>query len=271
MAGDWIKCEACTPDKPEVFGIAAALNIDPDAVLGKLMRIWIWADQQTISGNAPSVTSALLDRIAGVTGFAEAMRKEGWLVGGDSAGRGAEFPNFDRHNGQTAKQRALTSKRVKRFRNAPSVTSALPEKRREEKNLDVALGVPNATIGAEPASPLSAPASRLWGKPPIQFDRDAQHFIGVTARHRQQWSEAYPAVDLASEIARAEVWIVSNPAQGRKSSYVSFLARWFSRVQDRGGSQNGRQQQSSPGAGAGQVWNKRCAAGSPLGEGEAAG
>ena len=32
---NWIKVEFSTPDKPEVFTIAQAMGIDPDAVVGK--------------------------------------------------------------------------------------------------------------------------------------------------------------------------------------------------------------------------------------------
>jgi hypothetical protein len=144
MAGDWIKIEHVTPDKPEVWQIAETLGIDADAVVGKLVRIWVWADQQTTDGNARSVTKALLDRISGVTGFAAAMVEAGWL---QQAEGGVQFVNFERHNGETAKQRALTAKRVQKHRaagaaetkvkrqcNAAGVTSPLPEKRREEKN-----------------------------------------------------------------------------------------------------------------------------------------
>jgi hypothetical protein len=141
MAGDWIKIETVTPDKPEVFTMADALGIDPDAVVGKLIRVWIWADQQTRDGNAPSVTLSLLNRISGVSGFADSMITVGWLRKTEA---GIEFHNFERHNGETAKTRAMTAKRVqkhradkteevKRKRNGDSVTEALPEKRREEK------------------------------------------------------------------------------------------------------------------------------------------
>ena len=34
MAGDWIKFETVTPDKPEVYELAGLLNLDPDAVVG---------------------------------------------------------------------------------------------------------------------------------------------------------------------------------------------------------------------------------------------
>lgn len=144
MAGDWIKMEKITPDKPEVYAIANLLNIDPDAVFGKLFRVWSWFDDHSEIGNAPSVTKMLLDRITGVTGFADAMIDAGWMIEDDGQ---LLLPNFNRHNGQTAKNRALTAKRVSKTRNksnADTVTGSnddvtqtpLPreEKRREEKS-----------------------------------------------------------------------------------------------------------------------------------------
>jgi len=155
MAGDWIKVEHTTPEKPEVFAIAEELGIDPDTVFGKLMRIWIWADRQTINGNAPGVTLALIDRYTGVSGFAKSMIKTGWLV---EKKDGFQFSNFENHNGETAKQRALTAKRVSKYKkekqpqsnaisvtdtpqinnngNAPSVTGTLPREE-EEKNKEI--------------------------------------------------------------------------------------------------------------------------------------
>lgn len=139
VAGEWLKFEKATPDKPEVFAIATHLDIDPDAVVGKLIRVWSWFDTHTMDGNAVSVTSALLDRVAGVTGFVRAMERVGWIC---VTPDGVSLPNFDRHTGETAKGRALTAKRASEHRaksNAASVTStvtpALPreEKRREEE------------------------------------------------------------------------------------------------------------------------------------------
>jgi hypothetical protein len=154
MAGDWIKVQTCTPDKPEVHQLAESLGIDPDAVVGKLLRIWVWADQQTIDGNARSVTKSLLDRVTSVSGFADAMLNVGWLTKTEA---GFAFPNFDRHNGQTAKKRATGAKRVENHRktgavkastecNARSVTEALPEKRREEKSNSIGGRAPENRI-----------------------------------------------------------------------------------------------------------------------------
>lgn len=130
MAGDWIKIGHTLPGKPEVDAIAVSLGIDHDAVIGKLVRLWIWADQQMVDCNGARVTETYLDRLTNCTGFAAALVDVGWLA---SRNGRLSLPNFDRHNGQTAKSRALTSIRVKRSRNDRSVTSALPEKRREEK------------------------------------------------------------------------------------------------------------------------------------------
>ncbi len=135
MAGDWIKVDITTPDKPEIDHIASLLNLDHDSILGKCVRIWIWADLQSVDGNALSVTESFLDRLTYCPGFASALREVGWLSGKNGK---LSIPNFDRHNGQTAKNRALTGKRVQKSRNAASVTKTLPEieKRREESNTE---------------------------------------------------------------------------------------------------------------------------------------
>jgi len=113
MAADWIKLEMTTPDKPEVVTLAAALRLDQDAVLGKLVRVWIWADQNSVRGDAMAITSAFLDRLTGKRGFAAALRAVGWLAGQDGA---LTFPSFTRHNGITAKARAESNRRMARSR-----------------------------------------------------------------------------------------------------------------------------------------------------------
>jgi len=131
MAGDWIKFELATMDKPEVCQIADLADIDQDAVVGKLMRVWAWFDQQTEKGNAPSVSKKLLDRSVGVSGFCDHMKAVGWMAETEGV---ISLPHFERHNGKTGKNRALTAKRVSNHKtkgNAASVTSALPK---EEKN-----------------------------------------------------------------------------------------------------------------------------------------
>ena len=137
MSGEWIKMRANLAEDPAVIGVAIALGIDEAAVVGHLHRLWSWADQQTIDGNAVGVTETWLDRYIGVTGFVRAMVEVGWLTIQEGDSGGIQIPNFDVHNSQSAKERGLTARRVARSRaqkcNAAGVTKTLPEKRREEK------------------------------------------------------------------------------------------------------------------------------------------
>lgn len=134
MAGDWMKIEHALPDKPEVMEMAEALQIDPDAVVGKLVRVWRWYDNHTEDGNAPVTVRALLNRIAGVTNFVTAMINVGWMTEENNR---LILGKFNRHNGKTAKVRALGRTRTQTSRsksNAASVTDALPEKRERRGN-----------------------------------------------------------------------------------------------------------------------------------------
>ena len=154
MAGDWIKFEKTTLEKPEVFELSEILGIDPDAVVGKLLRVWNWFDDHSRDGNAHVTVTALLDRYTGVTGFVRAMQQVGWMT---LEGVTITIPRFDRHNGTPAKTRALGRVRTQNHRandenaecnagcNDPSVTDPLQdrykvvtreEKRREEKQIE---------------------------------------------------------------------------------------------------------------------------------------
>jgi len=215
MAGDWIKVENVTPDKPEIFRISEVLDVDPDAVLGKLIRLWVWADQQTYTGDAASVTRALVDRIAGARGFADAMISSGWLV---STSGGLVFPNFDRHNGETAKQRALTAKRNQRYRakkrDAAGVTEASPEKRREE-NKEPPVVPQGTTAQKKPRSQKKPPAD--------EYSRAFEEFWAAYPPLRkagkrgawQAWKRAVTRAMPAVILAAVREFAASPKGQGR--------------------------------------------------------
>lgn len=113
MAGDWIKFEIGTSDKPEVWSIAQQLNIDPDAVVGKLLRVWGWFDQHTENGEAELTVKLMLDRKVGIVGFCDALIAAGWMAQSDTE---LIIPSFDAHNGSSAKKRLSTAKRVAEFK-----------------------------------------------------------------------------------------------------------------------------------------------------------
>lgn len=137
MSIEWIKFEKATLDKPEIWAIASELDIDPDAVIGKLLRVWAWFDEHTDNGNAPSVTKKLLNAKVNEVNFCETVINSGWMCEKDGF---IWLPNFDRHNGVTAKRRALSTRRVQKHReekppetcNAEEVTKSLPEKEKKK-------------------------------------------------------------------------------------------------------------------------------------------
>lgn len=141
MAGEWIKVEAATADKPEVLRMARILKIDRDAVFGKLTRLWAWFDCNSVDGVVDGVVDADIDRICYCDGFTAACVAVGWLEY-DARAERVSLPNFDRHNGETAKQRALKNRRQANWRksvdgnvdkSSSTEASTREEKRREEK------------------------------------------------------------------------------------------------------------------------------------------
>jgi hypothetical protein len=217
VAGDWLKMDCSTPDKPEVLAITARMGWDdPDTTVGKLFRVWRWFDQQTTNGNARGVTSALLDRIVGVTGFAHAMQAEGWLIVSEG---GLELPNFEKHNGATAKARAQTAKRVAKTRsngegnaesNGASVTSALAkeEKRREEDS--------------------EAKASSSEGSPKARASRKCPEAFVLTPELIAWAASEAPGVPLETETAKLRDHTFKNAI----SDWPGAWRNWMRRAQE---------------------------------------
>jgi len=161
MAGEWIKIETSLSDKPEVLRISRRLGIDKDCVVGKLARVWGWFDKNSVDGVVDGVVDADIDAIAYQDGFASALVSVGWLLVDSDLCR-VSVPNFQRHNGESAKKRALKSERQARWRRsgseevddtASTCASTREEKRREEKK-DISK--------ASPSHPAAAGFDEFW-------------------------------------------------------------------------------------------------------------
>jgi hypothetical protein len=82
-------------------------------VLGGLAQLWMHADAFARNDNALEITSDEIDELTGIEGFAQLLPSD-WLKILDA--QRVELPGFQEHNGTTAKSRALTNRRVARFR-----------------------------------------------------------------------------------------------------------------------------------------------------------
>ena len=220
--------------------MAAELGIDQDAVVGKLLRVWTWADQNTVTCNGESngvtVTSSFLDRLTFCQGFANAMREAGWLSGDDGALR---FPNFERHNGKTAKERALSNRRVAKSRSGNAIGNGnvtvdvtvtplqkpLPEKRREEvKAKDKS---PNGDLSpAAPEDDAQGEQGQLIQPPAIP---NCPHTEIIAAYH-----------EILPELRRVREWTADRQralrarwAENPKRQSVDWWRRYFTYVHDR--------------------------------------
>ncbi len=63
------------------------------------------------------------------------------------------------------------------------------------------------------------------------FDYSTGLFNGLSAEMLAAWREAYPAIDVRQEIAKAKAWLLANP-KNRKSNIERFLTNWLTKAQD---------------------------------------
>lgn len=233
MAGDWIKMRTNLATDPKVIGIAERIGVPVPHAIGCLYMLWSWASEHTIDGNAPSVTVSWIDRYLGVEGFGQALSEVDWLQVIDAAtGRGVRLPRFDSHCSQTAKQRALTARRVAKTKlqkgnadgNAQVTVRALPredERREEEEQTPLPPSGDNKgsgkTVTLKPSladlsipAPLAVPAFRdAWKRwATYQSQRPArerqtpaggQQWLARVARENWTVDRAIKAIELSIE------------------------------------------------------------------------
>lgn len=125
MIDDYMPVRLNLPDDARVLKIAEVAKIDDDAATGKLIRVWAWAQTNSVDGRLDA-TDRVIDRIAGKAGFAAAMRAAGWLKEVD----GRPFiPEWEKWNSKSAKRRAAerTIKRISRGQNDAEDEDERPE------------------------------------------------------------------------------------------------------------------------------------------------
>ena len=132
MAGDWIKMRVNLSSDPQVIKVARLLGCNEHMVVGLLHWLWGWADSHTEDGKAVGIDCAWINRQAQTEGFCEALAKVGWLVMLED---GIEIPNFDHHNGTSAKSRANSARRAASYKTRKKVQPEEKPKAKEAKKL----------------------------------------------------------------------------------------------------------------------------------------
>lgn len=104
----WIKVGVDTPYKTAIKNIAHDCNCSRGDAFLAWFELYSWLDEQTADGRLYADREDL-DRKAGLPGCAVSLERSGWLAfDGDEC----TITNWDEHNGQNAKRRALNAKRM---------------------------------------------------------------------------------------------------------------------------------------------------------------
>lgn len=234
------------------------------------MELWEWVDESTTDGRIPNATPEQVDIIVDFPGFGDALVAVGWMI---RTPNGIEIPNFTRHNGETAKSRALAALRKanqrKKELNDPnqrdaSVTNVTvmsrserdksvtrEEKRREETESSsssttartkssasttfVATDGGNPPPAAPTQQPQTSKPASAGQRPNLRFRWEASTgFVNLPESTRLAWERAFPACDIDAELAKAHAWMLANPTK-IKSNWDRFAVNWLKRAQDSGG------------------------------------
>lgn len=91
-----------------VLRIARQTGLDPDSVVGKLIRVWKWARLNSPDGFMPGTIAADADDVAKHDGFCAAMVAAGWL---EVTAEGLVFPKWDVWNSGGARRRLLEQRK----------------------------------------------------------------------------------------------------------------------------------------------------------------
>lgn len=116
MAKDWIKMRVDLPSHPKVVRILSATKSDKFCVVGGLHAVWSVFDTHSIDGRLEGYTPETMDHIIGWEGFSGALINVGWLE--YDGNETLAMPDFDVHNGQSAKRRAEETERKRKTRNS---------------------------------------------------------------------------------------------------------------------------------------------------------
>lgn len=151
MADPWIKMRNNLATDPAVIGAAMRFGVDEDLIVGKLHKLWAWADTHTQDGCVDWANTAWLDRFLGMEGISAHLIDAGWLA---TTEHGLTIPHFDRHNGQSAKRRAANAKHKQTGR-TPDTPPPPPPAPPSEPVDDLPFAGPEPPLRQRPGDPIA--------------------------------------------------------------------------------------------------------------------
>ena len=142
---NWIKMRTDLHSHPKVVRIVSALNADvcPQSVrlasekfraIGGLHAVWSLFDTHSDDGKLAGYSPETLDAVLGFPGLAGAMIAVDWLAYTQNT---LVLPEFDTHNGQSAKRRAQEADRKKDVRKTSALDADKKRTRIDKNRIDI--------------------------------------------------------------------------------------------------------------------------------------
>ena len=135
---DWFKLRKKLASDPRVFRMASRLRDVPVtqdalyelAALGALVKFWGFADTHVSDNDRLNLGADEVNKIVGVANFCDLLPAD-WLKIIDA--ESVQLPDFLKHNGTSAKTRALGQVRTQRWRGSRDDTVTPPSRKRDER------------------------------------------------------------------------------------------------------------------------------------------
>lgn len=212
---EWVQARTDLDTDPVVIAQATALNMPALSVAFLWIKFWGWCREHTTTGRIERVTHDVVDAAIGVKGFSKSAGH--WVEFDDT---GLTIPKWNKHNDNGARKRISARNRKKR------------QRLRESRfgHASVTLSRPN---GVTRVKSKEESKDKSISKQEVCWS-EQESFTGVDDAQRKVWNDAYPSVNIDSELRKAHAWLVANPTKAGKRNYRKFLTNWLARGHDRG-------------------------------------
>jgi hypothetical protein len=191
MAVDWIKMRVDLRAHPKIVRLATGTKSDRFRVVGGLHAVWCIFDAHSEDGFLEGYSPEILDELIGWPGFTAALVAVKWLI---DDGSSLSMPDFEEHNGKSAKARAQDNKRKKIGKQDGENSGSEPEKNRtrEEKRREELTTKTSTPGGVDAASDAGAPPAARKAKPdcPHQAIIELYHEVLPQCPQVRDWTPA---------------------------------------------------------------------------------
>jgi hypothetical protein len=224
---NWIKWTKGFANKPKVLRLAHLWKCSPCEAAACCMIIWEWADDISVDGHVDAPVDACVDLLFHATGKKDAFagfEAVGWLT---KTEQGICFPDFDVHNGKSAKLRALHSERQRKWR----------------KNVDAPVDAPvDGGVDKEASTRVEKSSSILQGtQPKLEEVLKLADLRGWVKDWAKSWWNSMEACGWVDSKGRSvQKW------EPLLTNYLSACRGNEQKDKQRNGSGNGKPQKNDP-------------------------